>query len=79
MAFLTSEQVGDLGLRRVGENVLISDRCVIYDPSRTSIGDNSRVDDFCVLAGRLISGATSMSRSSATLRAAGAASRSATS
>ena len=53
MAYLTSEQVRDLGLRNVGENVLISDRCVIYDPARTSIGDNSRVDDFCVLAGEI--------------------------
>ena len=53
MAYLTSEQVGDLGLRSVGDNVLISDRSVIYDPARTSIGDHSRVDDFCVLAGEL--------------------------
>lgn len=53
MGYLSSTQVKDLGLRYVGENVLISDRCVIYDPERTSIGDNSRVDDFCVLAGEI--------------------------
>ena len=56
MGFLTAEQVRGLGLRSVGKNVLISDRSVIYDPDRTSIGDNSRVDDFCVLAGEITLG-----------------------
>jgi len=53
MGYLNQLQVAGLGLRSVGKNVLISDRSVIYDPGRTSIGDNSRIDDFCVLAGEI--------------------------
>ncbi len=53
MAFLNAEQLGAMGFRSVGENVLISDRASIYEPEKMSFGDNARVDDFCVLSGEI--------------------------
>lgn len=50
MAFLADEQLKALGLASYGENVLISDRASIYNPSKISIGSNVRIDDFCVLS-----------------------------
>lgn len=39
-----------LKLKSVGKNVLLSDKCSIYNPSNISIGDNVRIDDFCVIS-----------------------------
>ncbi|RYD59425.1 MAG: acyltransferase [Sphingobacteriales bacterium] len=50
MAFYTKEQLHSLGFRSFGENVSISDRASIYKPSQISIGDNVRIDDFCILS-----------------------------
>lgn len=36
---------------QVGENVLVSTRAVFYEPKKMRIGDNSRIDDFCLLSG----------------------------
>lgn len=52
--FLTREQVMSIGFKSVGENVLISDKAVFYRPERISIGNNVRIDDFCVLANHII-------------------------
>ena len=38
------------GFKKLGKNVLISDRCSIYHPENISIGDNVRIDDFCILS-----------------------------
>jgi acetyltransferase-like isoleucine patch superfamily enzyme len=40
----------------VGQNVLISTRAVFYEPERMRFGDNSRVDDFCLLSGSVTLG-----------------------
>jgi len=45
-----------MGFRHIGRNVRISDRAALYDVDRISIGDNSRIDDFCVLAGSVTIG-----------------------
>jgi dTDP-4-amino-4,6-dideoxy-D-glucose acyltransferase len=34
----------------VGSNVLISAKASFYNPSNITIGDNTRIDDFCVLS-----------------------------
>lgn len=48
--FYDSSELSKLGLKSVGKNVLISDKCSIYNPSNISIGDNVRIDDFCVIS-----------------------------
>ena len=56
MAYLSDEKIKEIGFKSIGDNVKISDRCVIYNPESIEIGDNSRVDDFCVLSGRIVIG-----------------------
>ena len=37
----------------VGRNVLISTRAVFYEPENIRIGDDSRIDDFCLVTGKV--------------------------
>ena len=50
MGHLSDQQLKDFGFLHIGKNVKISDKVSIYGASRMSIGDNSRIDDFCVLS-----------------------------
>jgi galactoside O-acetyltransferase len=45
-----------LGLKKYGSNVLISRKCSIYSPEKISLGDNVRIDDFCILSGNIVLG-----------------------
>lgn len=47
---LSRQQVEALGFASVGRNVQISDRASFYGLGRIHIGNNVRIDDFCVLA-----------------------------
>jgi acetyltransferase-like isoleucine patch superfamily enzyme len=51
MAYLTNDQLNQMGFRSVGVNVKISDKASIYDAASIEIGDHSRIDDFCVISG----------------------------
>jgi len=53
MAFLSDEQLVALGFKSLGKNVRISEKASIYNPENIEIGDNSRIDDFCVISGRV--------------------------
>ena len=50
MAFLSAIQIQQIGFLYTGNNILISDKASIYNPGQISIGDNCRVDDFCILS-----------------------------
>lgn len=52
-SFYTSEELRELGFRKLGENVLISKKISIYSPENISIGNNVRIDDFCILSGKI--------------------------
>lgn len=56
MPYLDREALEGLGFASLGQNVRISDRAAIYNAEQMEIGDNSRIDDFCVLSGRLTIG-----------------------
>jgi acetyltransferase-like isoleucine patch superfamily enzyme len=56
VAFLAEKDLVALGFRHLGRNVRISDKASIYEPRQMEIGDNSRIDDFCVLSGRVVIG-----------------------
>lgn len=56
MAYFSDDELRSMGFRHVGTNVRVSDRAALYDLDRISIGDNSRIDDFCVLAGSVTIG-----------------------
>lgn len=50
MAMLSREAVETLGFASVGESAQISDRASFYGVSRIALGNNIRIDDFCVLS-----------------------------
>lgn len=50
MAMLSQEELQKVGFASVGRNVLVSAQASIYNPGRIRLGDNVRIDDFCVLA-----------------------------
>lgn len=53
MAYLTVKELNELGFKSIGENVKISDKASIYNSELIEIGDNSRIDDFCVVSGKI--------------------------
>lgn len=53
MAFLSREQMLSMGFKFLGKNVCISDRAAIYNADQIHVGDNSRIDDFCVVSGKV--------------------------
>lgn len=50
MGFLSQAQLDALNFKYLGQNVLISDKASLYNTSNISIGDNSRIDDFCIIS-----------------------------
>lgn len=56
-SFYTEQELSQLGLKSYGKNVLISRYAQIYSPQEISIGDNVRIDDFCILSGKITIGA----------------------
>lgn len=56
MAYLNETQLKEIGFRCFGKNIRISDKASIYNPELIELGDNSRIDDFCVLSGRIVIG-----------------------
>ena len=50
MSFLNDTELNELGFASLGKNVKVSRRASIYNANRISVGDCSRIDDFCVLS-----------------------------
>jgi dTDP-4-amino-4,6-dideoxy-D-glucose acyltransferase len=50
MSFLAPEELARLGLRHLGRNVRLSRHAVLHGAERIAIGDETRIDDFCVLS-----------------------------
>jgi galactoside O-acetyltransferase len=53
MPFLNQEQLQVMGFKSLGRDVKVSDKASIIDASQIEIGDNSRIDDFCVVSGKV--------------------------
>lgn len=56
MAFFSEEHLASLGFNSLGVNVKISDKASIYNPELMNIGDHTRIDDFCVVSGKVTLG-----------------------
>ncbi len=56
MAYKTHNQLLDMGFKRLGHNIKISDKASIYNADQIEIGDNARIDDFCVISGKVTIG-----------------------
>ena len=52
-SFYSDEELKDLGFNRIGNNVKISRKASIYSAHKISIGNNVRIDDFCILSGKI--------------------------
>ncbi|MFA7906794.1 acyltransferase [Enterobacter cloacae] len=50
MAILTREEIEQIGFASVGDNVFISTKASFYGSSKIHIGNNVRIDDFCVIS-----------------------------
>jgi acetyltransferase-like isoleucine patch superfamily enzyme len=51
--FYTEEELRTLNIKSYGQNVKISRNAVLYHPQLLEIGSNVRIDDFCVLSGKI--------------------------
>ena len=53
MAYYTDKELELMCFKKIGNNVKISNKASIYDCEEIEIGDNSRIDDVCILSGKL--------------------------
>lgn len=49
-SFMTIEELSNIGFKSIGRHVNISKKVSIYNPEFISIGNNVRLDDFCILS-----------------------------
>ena len=54
--FYTANELKKLGLKSYGSNVLISKKASIYEPYKLKVGNNVRIDDFCIISGNITIG-----------------------
>lgn len=52
-SYYSIDELNKLGLASFGNNVLISRKASIYGASNINIGNNVRIDDFCILSGKI--------------------------
>lgn len=52
-SFYSENELAYLGLKSYGNNVLISKKSSIYGANNIEIGNNVRIDDFCILSGNI--------------------------
>lgn len=52
-SFYSQDELKNLGLSKYGDNVLISKKASLYGVENIEIGNNVRVDDFCILSGKI--------------------------
>ena len=52
-SFYTREELEKIGFASIGKNVLLSRKTSIYSASTISLGNNVRIDDFCILSGSI--------------------------
>jgi len=55
-SFYSDDEIKNFGFKSVGENVLISKKASFYGVENISLGDNVRIDDFCILSGIIVIG-----------------------
>lgn len=52
-SYYSEEELSLLGFRSVGKDVRFSRKASVYGAEKISIGNHVRVDDFCILSGRI--------------------------
>ncbi len=52
-SFYSENELSFLGLKSYGKNVMISRYARFYSPETIEIGNNVRIDDFCIISGKV--------------------------
>ena len=53
-SYLSKQELLEMGFAQLGENILISRFARFYARDKISIGNNVRIDDFCILSGNIV-------------------------
>jgi galactoside O-acetyltransferase len=53
-SFYTVDELRDIGIKSIGKHVQISKKTSIYSPEKIRIGNHVRIDDFCILSGKIV-------------------------
>ncbi len=53
MAYYSDKKLATFNFKKLGKNVKISTKASIYNHDQIEIDDNSRIDDFCVISGKI--------------------------
>lgn len=56
MAYLTHQNLLEMGFKSPGKDVKISDKACIYNADQIEVGDYSRIDDSRVVSGKVVIG-----------------------
>ena len=56
MGYYSQKELEKMGFKYLGKDVQISNKSSIYNCEKISIGDYSRIDDFCVISGNITIG-----------------------
>lgn len=52
-SFYSRTELLNLGFKSIGKKVLVSKKTSFYNPEKIIIGNNVRIDDFCILSGKI--------------------------
>ena len=52
-SFLSEQEIKNIGFKRIGSGAQLSRYAQFYSPNLIEIGDNVRIDDFCILSGKI--------------------------
>lgn len=55
-SFYSEEELAKIGFKSIGKDVKLSRFARIYSPGKITIGNNVRIDDFCILSGNITLG-----------------------
>lgn len=53
MGYYSREELEKMNFKYLGKHVMVSTLARIYNPEKTELGDYCRIDDFCVLMGKI--------------------------
>lgn len=56
MGYYTNKELQNMGFKYIGKHVMVSTMARIYNPEKTELHDFCRIDDFCVLMGKVTLG-----------------------
>ena len=52
-SYYSEEELNNIGFKSIGTNVKLSKKSSIYGANEISLGNNVRIDDFCILSGKI--------------------------